>query len=66
MALHPVVLHDLLDLEVQVARAWCQIQPTIMKLCTRIRCPASSCMYATPCFRQGRPRYGMRGERRRG
>src|SRR6266487_1349253 len=34
--------------------SWCQIELTIKNLCMCIRCPASSCMRATPYFRQSR------------
>jgi hypothetical protein len=37
-----------------VAPSWWQIRPTTMKLCMRTRCSASSCMHATPYFRQNR------------
>jgi hypothetical protein len=31
--------------------SWCQVHPTIMKLCMRIRCPASVCIHARHYFR---------------
>jgi len=43
------------------------IQPTIMKLCIHIRCPASSCTCATHYFRQIRAfAYRLRIQRQDG